>query len=233
MNKKKLLVVIPARGGSKRIPQKNIKKIGNQPIIAWPLKTLFKIFKKKQIIVSTDNIKIKRICENYGLTIPFLRPKNISGDKTGTMEVVNHALNWFEKNFFPIDYVLIVYPTAIFLKEKDLKLAIKKIEKEKNCSCIFSATSFIHPIQRAFYLNSKNNVKMFNPKFKNTRSQDVKKSFHDVGQFYLCKSSVIRKKKNLLNSNSKIIVLPRYRSIDIDTFEDLNYAKKILKISKF
>ena len=229
MNKKKILIVIPARGGSKRIPKKNIKKIGNRPMISWPLKTLFRIFKKKQIIISTDDLKIKKICENYGLKVPFIRPKKLSGDKIGTIEVVNHALNWFEKNFFSIEYVLIVYPTAIFLKKEDINLAINKIKKEKNCQCVFSATSFSYPIQRAFYLNSKNNVKMFKPKYNKTRSQDVKKSYHDAGQFYLCKSSIIRSKKNLLTSNPKIVIVPRYRSIDIDTFEDLEYAKKIFR----
>ena len=231
MDKNKLLIVIPARGGSKRIPKKNIKKIENEPMIGWPIKILLKTFTKNQILVSTDDKKIKKICEKYGLKVPFLRPKKLSGDKTGTIEVVNHALNWFEKNFFVVDYVLIVYPTAIFLKSKDIKSAINKIKKDKNCQCIFSASSFSYPVQRAFYLNSKKNVKMFQPKYYNSRSQDLKKSFHDAGQFYLCKSSVIRKKKNLLISNPKIIIVPRYRSIDIDTFEDFEYAKKIFKMA--
>jgi len=229
MKKNKILVVIPARGGSKRIPKKNIKKIGNKPMIGWPIKTLLKIFKKNQILISTDDIKIKKVCENYGLKIPFFRPKKLSGDKTGTIEVVHHALNWFEKNFFLVDYVLIVYPTAIFLKSEDIKSAINKLSKDTNCQCVFSASTFSYPIQRAFYLNSKNNVKMFQPKYFKSRSQDLKKSFHDVGQFYLCKSLTIRKKNNLFISKSKVVIVPRSRSLDIDTAEDFEYAKKMIK----
>ena len=165
MRKNKILIVIPARGGSKRIPKKNIKKIGNKPMIEWPIKELLKTFRKDQILVSTDDLKIKNICEKFGLKVPFMRPKRLSGDKTGTIEVVNHALKWFEDNFFSVDYVLIVYPTAIFLKNTDIKLAINKINKHKNCQCVFSASTFSYPIQRSFYIDSKNNVKMFQSKF--------------------------------------------------------------------
>jgi len=188
------------------------------------------IFKKDQILVSTDDSKIKNICEKFGLKVPFLRPKRLSGDKTGTIEVVNHALKWFENKFFSVDYVLIVYPTAIFLKTKDIKSAINKINKHKNCQCVFSASTFSYPIQRSFYFDSKNNIKMFQPKFYKNQSQDLTQAFHDAGQFYLCRSSTIKNKKHLLNSRSKVIIIPRYRSIDIDTAEDFEQAKRMIKI---
>ncbi|MDA8841777.1 pseudaminic acid cytidylyltransferase [Candidatus Pelagibacter bacterium] len=229
MKKNKILVIVPARGGSKRIPKKNIKKIGSKPMIAWPIKELLTIFRNDQILVSTDDLKIKNICEKLGLKVPFLRPKKLSGDKTGTIDVVNHALKWFEDNFFLVDYVLIVYPTAILLKKKDINLAINKINKYKKCQCVFSASTFSYPIQRSFYMDSKNNVRMFQPKYYKSRSQDLTEAFHDAGQFYLCRSSTIRNKKNLLNSHSKIITIPRHRSIDIDTAEDFEYAKKLIK----
>lgn len=229
MKKNNILVIVPARGGSKRIPKKNIKKIGSKPMIAWPIKELLTTFRKDQILVSTDDLKIKNICKKLGLKIPFLRPKKLSGDKTGTIDVVNHALKWFEDNFFLVDYVLIVYPTAIFLKKKDINLAINKINKYKKCQCVFSASTFSYPIQRSFYMDSKNNVRLFQPKYYKSRSQDLTEAFHDAGQFYLCRSSTIRNKKHLLNSHSKIIIIPRHRSIDIDTMEDFEYAKKLIK----
>ncbi len=229
MKKEEILVVLPARGGSKRIPNKNIRKIGNKPMISWPLKKLFRNFKKERIIVSTDDLKIKKICEKTGLKIRFLRPKNLSGDKVGTIEVVNHALKWFEKNFYKISYVLIVYPTAIFLNINDIKLAMKKIKQEKNCECVFPACTYSYPVQRSFYLTSNKNIKMFEPNHFKSRSQDLVEAFHDAGQFYLCKSELIRKKKNLFKSKSKIIKIPRYRSMDIDTVEDFEYAKKMIK----
>ena len=230
MKKNKLLIVIPARGGSKRIPKKNIKIIGNKPMIEWPIKELLKIFKKDQILISTDDLKIKNICEKFGLKVPFMRPKKLSGDRIGTIEVVNHALKWYEDNFFSVDYVLIVYPTAIFLKTMDIKSAINKINKHKNCQCVFSASTFSYPIQRSFYFDSKNNIKMFQPKFYKNQSQDLTQAFHDAGQFYLCRSSTIKNKKHLLNSRSKVIIIPRYRSIDIDTTEDFEQAKRMIKI---
>ena len=227
-----LLIIIPARGGSKRILNKNMTKVEGKPMISWPILKLKKTFKNSQIIISTDSTKIKNICKKLGVQAPFVRPKYISGDFVGTMEVISHALKWYEKNIKKTKYVLVVYPTAIFLNAKDLKTAFTKIKNNKDCDSVIPVTTYSYPIQRSLKINENGYVKMLYPKHFKTRSQDLKEIFHDVGQFYFYKSEFIRNKKKLTNSKTTAIKLPRYRVIDIDTLEDLIFARKLKKIYK-
>ena len=236
MYKNNLLIIVPARGGSKRIKNKNIKKICGQPMIYWPLKELSKKFESKNIIVSTDDNKIISTVEKIGLKVPFVRPKELSDEITGTVPVASHALNWYENNVKKIDYVLIVYPTALMLDIKDIVKSIKILKSDHDCELVMSATSFPSPIQRGIFLNKNGFAKMFYPKFYKTRSQDLKPSYHDAGQFYLWKSKSLRDKKTLVNSKTRLFLINRNFVIDIDTLEDLKVAEtklKLLKRNKF
>ncbi len=225
----KILVVVPARGGSKRIKNKNIRIIKNKPMIIWTLNELMKVIDKNKIIVSTDDKKIKKIVEEVGLKVPFIRPSEISDDFTPTQDVAKHALNWYENNNNKTRYTLIVYPTAILLQHTDLLHAYDFMKKKSSCSVFFTAGQFSHPIERAFRLDNKKQFKMINPNFYTKRTQDFKKSFYDAGQFYFCKSEIIRESKPLFNKNSNFIVLPKNRSIDIDDEGDLELAETLLK----
>ena len=224
-----LLVIIPARGGSKRIPNKNIVKVCGKPMIIWPLIELVKIIDKKRIVVTSDDLKIINIVENFGLDVPFKRPKNISGDYVLPIEAIKHALMWYEKNIRKVKFVLIVYPTAIFIDSKDIKKASKLITENNNYSVVFAATEFIHPIERAFSLDKNNKLKMLFPKHYKTRTQDLKKSYHDAGQFYLCRKDILLNSEPLFNKKSKFIILPKIRSVDIDNPEDLKIAEALMK----
>ena len=226
------LIIIPARGGSKRIPDKNIKKIFGYPMIYWPLKELSKGFNSKNILISTDDTKIVKTVEKIGINIPFLRPKYLSDDFTGTMPVVEHALGWYEKNVKKIDYVIVVYPTALMLKFKNIKEAIKILEMDNTCELVMSATNFPSPIQRGLYLDKNGYAKMFSPKNYTSRSQDLINSFHDAGQFYVWRSSSVRNKKTLVNSKVKLFHINREFVVDIDTEEDIKIVKKKLKYFK-
>lgn len=225
---KSTLVVIPARGGSKRIPKKNIKNIYGKPMIFWPLSVLNNFFHLDNIIVSTDSIEIKEKIESTGLRVPFLRPKKLSDDYTTTAEVVKHALDWYEKNVKNVNYVLTVYPTAVMLSEDDIKIAFRELIADRDCDSIMSATHFPFPIQRAIYKGNDGYAKMFEPKNYSKRSQDLVEAFHDAGQFYINRVESIRKDKILTNSNTKLHILNRNRVVDIDTPEDFEIAEEKL-----
>ena len=230
--KENILVVIPARGGSKRIPNKNIKLINGQPMIYWPLMIINQIVKANKVIVSTDSKYIKKTVENKGLKVPFIRPKSLSDDFTGTIPVVKHALSWYEKNIHKIDYVLTVYPTAVMLNKKDIIIAMKSLKDNAKCDTVMSATHFPFPIQRAVYEDNNGFAKMFEPKNYSKRSQDLRESMHDAGQFYLSKASAIRRGALLTNSNVKLHLINRNNVIDIDNIEDFEIAEEKLKLYK-
>ena len=227
--KKQLLVIIPARGGSKRIPKKNIFNICQKPMILWTLTNLLKFTSKDRIIVSTDDDEIKNVVLNFGLDIPFKRPKNLSGDHVLPNEAVKHALSWYEKKFNKIKYVLVVYPTAIFLEPKYLEKACKLMQKNNKYSVIFAANEFVHPIQRSFRLDQYNNVKMIFPENYNKRTQDFEKSYYDTGQFYLCKANIINQSIPLFNQSSCFIKIPKTKCVDIDDLEDIKIADALMQ----
>ena len=226
------LVVIPARGGSKRIPNKNIKSICGQPMIYWPLMELRKIFKAEDVLVSTDSNLIKFTVEQKGLKVPFIRPKSLSDDFTGTVPVANHALSWYEQNVKKVDYVLTVYPTALLLREEDICSAMAPLRDDKSCDSVMSASNFSFPIQRAVFENSDGYAEMFEPQHYSTRSQDLIEAKHDAGQFYLSRASSLRDGALLTNSKVKLQLLHRKNVIDIDTVEDLEIAEQKLRIQR-
>ena len=227
------LVVVPARGGSKRIPSKNIKMICGQPMIYWPLKELSKSFESDRIMVSTDDDDIVRMVQAKGLKVPFRRPAELSDDHTGTMDVVTHALNWYEDHVAPVDYVLIVYPTAVLLQTTDIEAAYVKLVGDENCDAVFSATSFPFPIQRAVFEGEDQYVEMFQPQNFDTRSQDLTEALHDAGQFYFCRSDTVRQSLNFGNSRWKVQKLHRDKVADIDTLEDFEIAESKMKMLGF
>ena len=181
----KTLVVVPARGGSKRIPNKNIKEMHGQPIIYWPLMTLRELFYPDEIIVSTDSEDVIGKVEKIGLHVPFRRPKKLSDDFTGTMPVATHALDWYESNIGQVDYVLTVYPTAVLLSAGDIESAFEQLKEDAYCDSVMSAANFPFPIQRAVFKNRDGYAEMFEPHNYAKRSQDLTTAMHDAGQFYV------------------------------------------------
>ena len=223
-----IIVIIPARGGSKRIKKKNIFNICNKPMIVWSLLELVKLIDKNKIILSSDDQEIINVVKKFGIDVPFVRPKELSGDHIIPGEAIKHALDWYEKRVNKVKYVLIVYPTAIFLNINDLKKAYSVIKNNKRCSVVFAAKEFSHPIERAIRFDENENIEMIFPEYYKTRTQDFKKSYHDAGQFYLCKSEIIRESVPLFNKNSKFIILPKIRAIDIDNIEDIEIVKALM-----
>lgn len=226
------LVVIPARGGSKRILNKNIKEINGQPMIYWPLMEIQKLFKPENILVSTDSNIIKDFIERKGIDVPFKRPKSLSDDYTGTSPVIEHALKWYEDNVKQVEFVLTVYPTAVLLSKDDICAAMALLSKDRACESVMSATSFAFPIQRAVFENKDGYAEMFEPNNYSKRSQDFVEAKHDAGQFYLTRAASIRNGSLLTNSKVKLLLLKRGNVVDIDTIEDFEIAEEKLRTRK-
>ena len=229
MNTKSLLIIIPARGGSKRIPHKNIKEICGQPMIYWPLMELSKKFSSNQILISTDSLDVITCVEKKGIKVPFIRPDSLSDDFTGTTPVATHALAWFEQNVAIVNYVLIIYPTAVFLDINDISSAFSLLKQDAECSLVMSATNFSFPIQRAVFQNNKGYAEMFEPENALIRSQDLPEAMHDAGQFYWAKASSWAARKSIFEGKVAGILLPRSRVQDIDTPEDWELAEVMFR----
>jgi len=213
------LCIIPARGGSKRIPGKNIKEFNGKPIIAYSIEAALKCGCFDDIIVSTDSNEIAELSRSYGAEVPFLRPVELSDDFTGTMDVIKHAVQWFQLNRTEPDYVCCLYATAPFIKAQFLDDAFQLMIREGSDYC-FSVTSFPFPIQRAVTVTQNNRVKMLWPEHFHSRSQDLDECYHDAGQFYWGTSRDFIHDKQLFSDAATPYILPRYLVQDIDTAED-------------
>lgn len=219
------LAVIPARGGSKRIPRKNIKTFHGKPMIAWSIQAALGSGCFDEVWVSTDDAEIAQVAQEYGAKVPFLRPEELSNDFATTADVMQHAVNFFEnENEIRPDYVCCLYATAPFVIQQDLRNGLSLIQAER-VDYVFSATTFPFPIQRAIKLTEQGHVEMFSPEYFNTRSQDLEEAWHDAGQFYWGTAEAWLNKSVIFSDQSKIVELPRYRVQDIDTIDDWSRAE--------
>lgn len=225
------LAVIPARGGSKRIPRKNIKPFHGKPMIAWSIEAAIKSKCFDKIIVSTDDEEIAEVAIKYGAEVPFMRPDALSNDHTTTNPVIKHAIKWQIENGVTPAQVCCIYATAPFIQSHDIIEGLKVLS-EKDCDYVFSATTYKFPIQRAFYLTANGAVEMFSQEKFNTRSQDLVEAYHDAGQFYWGSSKAWLAEKMIFGPNSFPLILPRYRVQDVDTSEDWEQAEMLFDTLK-
>ncbi|HCL58979.1 MAG TPA: pseudaminic acid cytidylyltransferase [Acinetobacter sp.] len=224
------LAVIPARGGSKRIPRKNIKMFHGQPMITWSVQAAVDSGCFDEIWVSTDDEEIAAVAQAYGAKVPFLRPAHLSDDFATTADVMSHAVEEFGKlNHALPDYICCLYATAPFVTKTDLVHGLEKIKNNNTLHYVFSATTYPFPIQRAIKLNEQGTVEMFSPQYFNVRSQDLEESWHDAGQFYWGTAEAWLNKAMIFASQSSVVELPRFRVQDIDTQEDWDRAEWLFK----
>ena len=223
------LAVIPARGGSKRIPRKNIKFFYGKPMIAWSVTAALRSGVFDTIIVSTDDAEIASVAQEYGAEVPFQRPAELSDDHTSTSPVIKHAIEWcFSKGFEPV-HVCCIYPTAPFIQSEDIVRGMQILEKS-GAEFAFSVTSFSFPIQRAVKLRSDGRIDMLDPTQFETRSQDLPEAFHDAGQFYWGKQEAWLSGTPIFGPNSAPVFLPRHQVQDIDTPEDWDHAELMMEV---
>lgn len=218
------LAVIPARGGSKRIPRKNVRDFCGRPMIAWSIDAALESGCFDKIIVSTDDEEIAAVAKGEGAEVPFLRPAHLSGDHTATAPVIAHAIAWCIEQGFEANAVCCLYATAPFVRAEDLKQGLCRLEAEA-CDFVFSVTSYAFPIQRAIRIVEPGRVSMFQPEHLMTRSQDLEEAFHDAGQFYWGSAAAWLEGRPIFSTASVPIVLPRHRVQDIDTPEDWQRAE--------
>ena len=225
------IAVIPARGGSKRIPGKNIKPFYDKPMIAWSIEAAFESQCFDRVIVSTDDEGIAAVAREWGAEVPFMRPAELSDDFTGTIPVIAHAVDWLYAQNLQPQAVCCLYATAPFVQADDLQRGLK-ILREQAVDYAFSVTSYAFPIQRAIKLTSDGRVGMFNPEHFNTRSQDLEEAYHDAGQFYWGSADAWRQQKSIFSEQAAPVLLPRHRVQDIDTPEDWLRAESMFKAMK-
>ena len=222
------VAIIPARVGSKRIPKKNIKHFFGKPMLAWSIEAAIKSGCFDQIICSTDDDEIACIASEYGAEIPFMRPKYLSDDHTGTIPVISHAIEHLQRNGDKIELACCIYATAPFIQPNDLKNSLETMQKNDLDFC-FSVTSYPFPIQRSIRLTSNKRCIMLQPEMFQKRSQDLEELYHDAGQFYWGTSKSWLEGRLLFSKNTMPYILPRHRVQDIDTMEDWKRAELMFK----
>lgn len=225
------LAIIPARGGSKRIPRKNIRPFHGKPIIAWSIEAALRSGCFDAVVVSTDDEEIAAVARQHGATTPFLRPEALSGDHAPTVPVVRHAIDWFAMHDRPPGQVCCIYATAPFVRAADLQRGLTVLTTS-GADYAFSATSYPFPIQRAIRVDAQGQVSMFSPESFGVRSQDLEPAFHDAGQFYWGTSVAWRTNDLIFSPTSRAVLMPRRQVQDIDTLEDWEIAELLFTVQR-
>jgi pseudaminic acid cytidylyltransferase len=223
------LCVIPARGGSKRIPRKNIKSFCGQAMIGYSIKAALDSQCFDQVIVSTDDAEIADVAKSFGVSAPFVRPDELANDYTATMPVIKHAIEWFDDQEQSPSEVCCLYATAPFVSAGTIEKAYDQMQSTQADYC-FTTTSFSFPIQRAIKITEDNRIEMFYPEHFETRSQDLEESYHDAGQFYWGKAEAFKQQKPLFSKGATPYILPRHLVQDIDTPEDWKRAELMYQV---
>jgi N-acylneuraminate cytidylyltransferase len=221
--------VIPARGGSKRIPRKNIKPFLGIPLLVRTIALLREARLFDRIVVSTDDDEIAELAASAGAEVPFRRPEELSDDRSPTFPVVVHAIRMMEQRALQPSLVCCVYPAAVLTRGDDLRRAVE-ILRETSASYVFTATPYSYPIQRALRKTATGRCEMIWPEYGESRSQDLEPAFHDAGQFYFGRREAWLEQIPLFSSFSRMLIIPHYRAQDIDTSEDWKRAELVFEL---
>jgi len=219
------IAIIPARGGSKRIPRKNIKDFCGKPMIAWAITTAHESGLFDLIIVSTDDEEIAYIARKWKAETPFVRPIELADDLTPTVPVIAHAVKSCNEHGWSVEYACCIYPCVPFLKADDLISAFNLLQKN-NVDFVYPVTEYAHPIQRAMRQLPGGQMEFINPENELTRTQDLEKTFHDSGQFYWGKASAWLEQKRM-HTDGLGMAIPNWRVVDIDSMNDWKRAEDI------
>lgn len=219
----KCLAIITARGGSKRIPKKNIKEFWGKPIIQYSIEAAVNSGVFDEVMVSTESVEIKEVAERCGGKVPFMRSDKTAGDMAMTHEVVLEVLEEYKKRGQEFEYVCCIYPTAPFITADKLKESMKKLE-ETGADGVVPVVAFSFPPQRCFVIRDEK-VQFNWPENRLVRSQDLEKWYHDCGQYYFMRVSSFVKSHNLIMENTVPIIVNEMEVQDIDNDEDWKIAE--------
>lgn len=223
------VAIIPARGGSKRIPRKNIKSFCGQPMLAYPIQAARKSGCFNRIIVSTDDDEIASIARQYGAEVPATRPAELADDHTGTSAVIRYELAQLLQQGPAISHCCCLYATTPLLTATLLQQAWQQLSNAPELNYVFSAARFSFPVQRAL-ITTERGVAPFDPASIGKRSQDLLPTFHDAGQFYWGRTDAWLGNKPVFGDNSKMLVLPDHLVQDIDTPDDWRRAELLYQL---
>lgn len=223
-----IVAVIPARGGSKRIPRKNIRPFAGKPVIGYSIETALQSNLFDRVVVSTDDEEIAEVSRSFGAETPFLRPQKLADDFTGTNDVVKHCLQWLRDSRYPVDIACCIYATSPFLRIEYLKKGYELLISSGK-SFAFTVTTFPFPVQRAIRITKEGTVEAIFPENNFVRSQDLQEAYHDAGQFYWGKANAFLNNEVIYSPASVPVILPRHLVQDIDTLEDWQRAELMFK----
>lgn len=223
------VAIIPARGGSKRIPRKNVKEFFGKPMIAWSIEAAKEADLFDRIIVSTDDEEIADVALSWGAEVPFMRPAELSNDFAGTTEVIAHATRWAQDQSWPLEAVCCIYATAPFALASDIRRGLTLLQSGL-WAFAFPVTEFAAPIFRSFKETEDGGVEMFFPEHFSTRSQDLPVALHDAGQFYWGRPNAWLSGMRIFDRHSIPVLIPRWRVQDIDTVDDWVRAEMMAPI---
>lgn len=220
--------MLPARGGSKRIPRKNIRPLLGVPMITRTISMLLATDRFDEVVVSTDDDEVAAVAVAAGATVPFRRPAALADDHTPTAPVVAHALDRLAGRHAG-KAVCVAYPAAVFVTPDDVAAMLERLRASGAEYC-FTATTFAAPVQRALRRRPDGRVEMLHPEHRDTRSQDLEETLHDAGQLYVGRWEAWSTQRPVLGADSVVHVLPRWRVQDVDTPEDWERAELLLEV---
>lgn len=226
----KKIAIITARGGSKRIPRKNIKEFCGKPILAYSIEAAVQAGIFDTVMVSTDDEEIAEIARQYGAKVPFFRSERTANDYATTNDVLTEVLSEYEKRGEQFDVVCCIYPTAPFITAKKLQQAVELLE-EKQADTVLPVVRFSFPPQRCV-VEENGYLKFKWPEYRSARSQDLEPFYHDAGQFYILRTESYRKQQNLIMEKTVSLELPETEVQDIDTQEDWALAEVKFKMQQ-
>lgn len=229
MAEKRKIAIITARGGSKRIPKKNIKEFCGLPIIAYSIRTALGSGLFDEVMVSTDSEEIAETAKKFGANVPFMRSADNSDDYATTEDVILEVLQRYRELGTEYDYVCCIYPTAPFVTEAALAEAMAKMEKYEP-SVVIPLVQFAYPPQRCFVVDDRGYARFKYPQYVRTRSQDLEKQYHDAGQFYIYNSDRLIAANGIIEDDFMPIIMPELLVQDIDTEDDWKIAEMKYKI---
>jgi len=223
------VAIIPARGGSKRIPRKNIRLFCGRPIVAWSIDAARASGCFDRIIVSTDDEEVAAVAQAAGAEAPFRRPAELADDHAATVPVIAHAVQWLRQSCVCLEEVCCIYATAPLLAAGDLARGLRMLN-ESEAQYAFSCTTFDFPIQRALRLDVNGRIEPMFPSDIARRSQDLPLALHDAGQFYWGRPDAFAQQRPIFAPHSVPVVIPRHRVQDIDTEEDWTCAELLFQV---
>lgn len=223
------IAIITARGGSKRIPRKNIKEFMGKPMLAYAVEAALGSNIFDEVMVSTDDIEIAEVAKKYGAKVPFMRSEKTANDMAMTYDVLEEVIDEYQKIGRNFDNLACIYPCVPFLKSETLQNAYQ-IFINSNCDTLVPVVKFSFPIQRAFRIDENNFLQYREPENMLKRSQDLEPMFHDVGMFYFCKIDEMKRNKKLIGNKAAYIEMDEMQIQDIDNVSDWKMAEMKYRI---